>query len=137
MSSATNLVPELATPFSELYQLALRDVDTDLRGTLAAATPSQKVVVLQCIYYAHMFLVLREHALMRRLKLERRRKKKLMATFAGSSDRQDAYLARRQELLKGWELDKVPTTEGDQIAQVRGTEHRSTGPAWIRDCEMW
>ena len=58
---------------------------------------------------------------MRRLKLERRRKKKLMATFAGSSDRQDAYLARRQELLKGWELDKVPTTEGDQIAQVRQT----------------
>lgn len=114
------LIPDLKTPFGELYELALRDIEPELQGTLAAATPSKKVVVLQCIYYAHMFLVLREHALMRRLKLERRRKKKLMATFAGGADRQDAYLSRRQELLKGMGLDKVPTTEGDQMAQMDG-----------------
>eukprot|EP01050_Picozoa_sp_SAG11_P023298 SAG11_NODE_4645_length_1822_cov_2.436448_1_plen_192_part_00 len=111
---------ELSTGFEALFEEAMADVDESLRGTLGAVSVAQRVVALQCIYYAHMFLVLREHALRRRLKLEKRRKKKLMANFAGSSERQDAYLARRQEMMKGWGLDKVTSIEGDEMAQIDG-----------------
>jgi hypothetical protein len=74
--------------------------------------------VLQCIYYAHMFLVLREHVLRRRVKDEQRKKREMMANFAGSADRQDAYLARRKEMLEGFGLDKVASTENDMVTQM-------------------
>jgi hypothetical protein len=71
-----------------LIEMAMGDVAPDLRPALQAVPCVRQAVVLQCVYYAHMFFVLRERAIKRRIRLEKKRKRTLSATFAGAEERQ-------------------------------------------------
>ena len=101
-----------------IIDLAMADAAPDMQASLRAMEPTQRVVILQCIYYAHMFLVLRERALKRRIKLEKKKKKKLSGTFEGAEGRQEAYLAKKAAMLKQFGVDNSNTAEAQQVARI-------------------
>lgn len=101
-----------------LISMVMHDAAADLQSSLRAMEPIQRVVVLHCIYYAHMFLVLREKALKRRIRIEQKKKKKLAGTFEGQEDRQEAYLAKRAAMLKQFGVDDSDTAEAQEIAKI-------------------
>jgi hypothetical protein len=107
-----------ALSVDSLITMAIEDAIPDLAPSLRAMEPVQRVVVLQCIYYAHMFLVLREKALKRRVRIEQKKKKKLSGTFEGQEDRQEAYLAKRAAMMKQFGVDDSNTAEAQQVAQI-------------------
>lgn len=107
-----------ATSVEALINMVMEDASPDLLPSLRAMEPVQRVVVLHCIYYAHMFLVLREKALKRRVRIEQKKKKKLSGTFEGQEDRQEAYLAKRAAMLKQLGIDDADTPEAQEIAQI-------------------
>ena len=107
-----------ALSVDNLISMVMQDATDDLQPSLRAMEPVQRVVVLHCIYYAHMFLVLREKALKRRVRIEEKKKKKLSGTFAGQEDRQEAYLAKRAAMLKQFGVDENETPEAQEIAQI-------------------
>ena len=101
-----------------IIDLAMADAAPDMQASLRAMEPTQRVVILQCIYYAHMFLVLRERALKRRIKLEKKKKKKLSGTFEGAEGRQEAYLAKKAAMLKQFGVDNSNTAEAQQVGRI-------------------
>jgi hypothetical protein len=107
-----------ATSVEALISMVIEDASPDLLPSLRAMEPVQRVVVLHCIYYAHMFLVLREKALKRRVRIEQKKKKKLSGTFEGQEGRQEAYLAKRAAMLKQLGIDDADTPEAQEIAQI-------------------
>jgi hypothetical protein len=102
----------------DLIRLAMLDVAPTLQPSLRAMEPVQQAIVLQCVYYAHMFFVLREQAIKRRIKLEEQKKKSLSGTFEGAEERQDAYLKRREAMVAQFGLDNAGEAETQQVAQA-------------------
>ena len=109
---------QAALNVENLIDMAMEDAVADLQPSLRAIDPVQRVVVLHCIYYAHMFLVLREKALKRRIRIEQKKKKKLSGSFEGQEDRQEAYLAKRAAMMKQFGVDDADTPEAQEIAQI-------------------
>jgi hypothetical protein len=107
-----------ALSVENLIAMVMDDAAADLQPSLRAMEPVQRVVVLHCIYYAHMFLVLREKAVKRRIRIEQKKKKKLAGTFEGQEERQEAYLAKRAAMLKQFGVDDADTPEAQEIAQI-------------------
>ena len=66
-----------------------------------------------------MFFVLREKAIQRRIRIEKKKKRTLSATFTGQEERQDDYLAKREKLMAQFGVDNAGEQETQQVAQVR------------------
>eukprot|EP01048_Picozoa_sp_COSAG05_P011845 COSAG05_NODE_1145_length_5733_cov_3.986865_3_plen_525_part_00 len=101
-----------------LLKMCFDDLKPEIAKPMRAMEPALQALVLQCVYYAHMFFVLREKAIQRRIRIEKKKKRSLSSTFAGQEERQDDYLARREKLMAQFEVDNAGDHEAQQVAQI-------------------